>query len=515
MLADVQRVAVLLLGALLTGWTAVAAPLVERRADEAGLVDTVARPGPVAYKVVEGSYLVDDCRCGRPAIMIPVQGSFHLAPDMADPLFEHFRVSDLRLGGNATGVSVQVTGSGRYRRGGEVAVVEEMTLAVTVGDRTGITLASGLVAPGTAAPWLEIDLVETPVDRVQFYALHLVATPWPEIWLSTARPFTPMASPGVPVTPGDLITNHGRIVRRNADVVGRLGVMPVVPDLGLDAVATAPPSTALDAAQADVWFSIPAPVFSETLGTLGAGDVLSERGGVVRRHEELLKRFWVMPPAPDLGVDALVVAEDGSLQFSTDASFFSECLGRQVSHGDLLAEDGTVVRRGVDLLAKFRLQASISEEVGLDAVHVWPHGEVWFSVTTPFLDEDFGLVGDGDLLSDTGHVVARSFELVSRFAPLEFSAGFGLDALHVPPQAERMSTCGVLVQGVECVLFRADDGSLWVLRTTGGFQPGDRVRVDGEVKADCASFCMQGEGCVDNATIEACPGRVRGRLRQR
>jgi hypothetical protein len=182
----------------------------------------------MTYKVVEGNYLVDDCRCGKPAIMIPVQGTFTLVPSAVDPLFEYFFVRGLRLAGTAAAASIPVVGAGTYRRGGEVAIVEEMTLNVTIGERSGVTVASGLVAPQTAAPWIEIDLVETPSERVQFYALHLVATPWPEVWFSTEGAFTPLASPGEPVSPGDLLSNRGRIVRRNIDLVGHLGVMPSV-----------------------------------------------------------------------------------------------------------------------------------------------------------------------------------------------------------------------------------------------------------------------------------------------
>ena len=57
-----------------------------------------------------------------------------------------------------------------------------------------------------------------------------------------------------------------------AELVGRLGVMPVVPDLGLDAVATVGRPAATDSAVPEVWFSIPEGVFSETLGPLGARD---------------------------------------------------------------------------------------------------------------------------------------------------------------------------------------------------------------------------------------------------
>jgi hypothetical protein len=217
---DALRPAVLIPGVLLATASAVAVPPVERDEPVVAAADASALPGPTTYKVVEGSYLVDDCRCGKPAIMIPVQGSFTLVPGGVDPLFEHFTIRGLLLGGGVAGISYQVTGAGTYRRGGEVAIVEEMTLAVTVGDRAGVTLGSGLVAPQAAAPWIEIDLVEMPSERVQFYALHLVATPWPEVWFSTGQPFTPL---GQPRRPGiESRANHptqhraGREARRHA-----------------------------------------------------------------------------------------------------------------------------------------------------------------------------------------------------------------------------------------------------------------------------------------------------------
>jgi hypothetical protein len=73
-------------------------------------------------------------------------------------------------------------------------------------------------------------------------------------------------------------------------------------------------------------------------------------------------------------------------------------------------------------------------------------------------------------------------------------------------------SCGTLVQGVECVLFRADPpagragaGGLYVLDNLGGFQVGDHVRVRGILKPDCATICMQGDGCIEHTVISACP----------
>jgi len=64
--------------------------------------------------------------------------------------------------------------------------------------------------------------------------------------------------------------------------------------------------------------------------------------------------------------------------------------------------------------------------------------------------------------------------------------------------------CGVLVQGVECVLFQADTGGLYVLDNTGNFNVGDHVRVRGLMNPYCVTICMQGNGCIQQNTISAC-----------
>jgi len=64
--------------------------------------------------------------------------------------------------------------------------------------------------------------------------------------------------------------------------------------------------------------------------------------------------------------------------------------------------------------------------------------------------------------------------------------------------------CGVLVQGVECVLFQADAGRLYVLDNLGNFQVGDRVWVRGVLNQDCITICMEGDGCIKDNFIFAC-----------
>jgi len=64
--------------------------------------------------------------------------------------------------------------------------------------------------------------------------------------------------------------------------------------------------------------------------------------------------------------------------------------------------------------------------------------------------------------------------------------------------------CGVLVQAVECVLFQADTGGLYVLDNIGNFQVGDRVWVLGAMDQDCITICMEGDGCIKDNFIFAC-----------
>ncbi len=64
--------------------------------------------------------------------------------------------------------------------------------------------------------------------------------------------------------------------------------------------------------------------------------------------------------------------------------------------------------------------------------------------------------------------------------------------------------CGVLVQGVECVLFQDDlFGLLWLLDDFGPFNVGDPVRVVGDLDPGCVNLCLQG-GCIHDNCIGPC-----------
>jgi hypothetical protein len=77
----------------------------------------------------------------------------------------------------------------------------------------------------------------------------------------------------------------------------------------------------------------------------------------------------------------------------------------------------------------------VDQDYGLDALYVWPNGEIWFSLEQGFDDLQLGQILAGDLLSDQGYIVFHNLELTSAFAPVEDPADFGLDALYIVTDA--------------------------------------------------------------------------------
>ncbi len=68
-----------------------------------------------------------------------------------------------------------------------------------------------------------------------------------------------------------------------------------------------------------------------------------------------------------------------------------------------------------------------------------------------------------------------------------------------------ISACGVLAQGVECVVFEDAKGFLFTLDRTEGFAAGDAVRVTGNFTTNCATVCQQTTGCITVRSIVAGP----------
>ncbi|MCP5524261.1 MAG: hypothetical protein H7A46_22220 [Verrucomicrobiales bacterium] len=415
--------------------------------------ESPGRPPIVRYTLLPDSSLIDDCGpCGRPTLLLPLRGTLDLQLIDENPVFAHYAIRNIDLLAGWGGEQrYRVTGEGELTVGGEVALTQawRLTLSIDNGNEVRATEFTNQ-EPTVERPWpmLKARLDETD-PGIFFYRIELAAAPFRELWFSTTAGMTPgLTEPyNVHLTGGDLLASDGRVVKRNAELSRNLGLMPLVPDLGLDAVDLLPGG--------EVAFSLPDGVFSESLGDLRDGDVLSDHGRVVRTQAELIGAFGSEVPPGGEGLDALQFAAGDEVYFSVRNGFYSGTLGRQIGRGDLLSSQGTVLRTNAELLSRFK-PVDAKTDYGLDAVHVWPGGEVWFSVEDGFQGPNFENYGRGDLLSDQGYVVIRNLDLVAPFSPLEDLADFGLDALFIVTD---LPPAGGVLPAPTCVSLAVDPGT--------------------------------------------------------
>jgi hypothetical protein len=380
----------------------------------------------VTYTLVDGSYFIDDCLvCGRPTIEQPLRGTFDLVLLQDTPPYTRYAIQNIHFIAGPRGSSLErsLTGSGVYIRFEEFGLLQDMNLALQVKD--SYTNRPAYFTNETRAtqqpfPLIQATLQQTNGTLLQTFTLQIFAAPVREIWFSTSKSFisTNPASSNKQITAGALLSTTGRVVKRNIDLVGKLGVMPIVADLGLDA---------LDITQrGEILFSLPADVFSETLGPLQHGDLLSNRGVIVKRNQELLAAFRP-PSSTDAGLDAVQRMPDKQILFSIQTNFVVNSTST-LSRGDILSDAGTIFITHQQLLAKFQPTVT-NRDFGLDAFQVLPSGEIWFSVEEAFTDSRIGPVQSGDLLSNLGYRVFRNQSLLEAFSPADPAPDYGLDAL--------------------------------------------------------------------------------------
>jgi len=382
------------------------------------------------YTLLPSSDLVDSCLvCGRPDILMPLQGTFQLRLVETNPLFSIYAWDSLSwTAGPAGNPAYKILGRGTYQIGGEVALAQNLALEVFIdnGFTNKLCYFTNTVPTVTRLwPVLQISLNQTNGSDVQQFQLDINAAPLQELWFSTKKDFHAgiWQSPTNLVSAGDLVSSAGRIVKRNEDLSRYLGIQPVVPDLGLKDVDVLPGG--------EIAFSVESTMWSESLGTwLQQGDLLSDRGRVLRSNQDLISAFGPMPPVPDMGLDAVQVLDSGEIYFSVQTNFFSERLGRTIRRGDLMSSTGRIVKSNEELVAQFH-PAFPNQDFGLAALYLWPSGEIWFSTQEGFDGSHFDHYAPGDLLSDQGYLVYSNTNLLSAFHPVESVADFGLDALFI------------------------------------------------------------------------------------
>src|SRR5437667_2319341 len=406
----------------------------------------------VTYTLLEGSYFIDECLiCGRPTIEEPLRGTFDLVLLQDTAPYSKYAVQNIDfVAGQGSTIERHITGDGTYVRFEEFAILQDMDLAVQIKDsytNRPAFFTNDSRNVDQPFPLIQVDLKQTNGTLLQTFSMHLLAAPVREIWFSTSRGFasTNRFAPTNQISAGDLLSDRGREVKSNLDLVGPLGIMPVTPDLGLDAVFVK--------GRGEIFFSLPVDVFSETLGPIQHGDLVSNRGYVVKRNQELLAAFSPASSA-DAGLDAVQVLPDGQILFSIRSNVVSKA--GTLARGDILSDRGSIYLTHQELLKNFQ-PAVTNHDFGLDAFYLFTSGEIWFSVEEGFTDNRLGAISGGDLLSNFGYRVFNNQELLASFAPADPSTNYGLDALFVvtdtqpaqpPPQIVKLtpSTSSMLLE---------------------------------------------------------------------
>jgi len=177
---------------------------------------------------------------------------------------------------------------------------------------------------------------------------------------------------------------------------------------------------------------------------------------------------------------------NNGIYFSITTNVVSPQIG-MLFRGDVLSDRGRLVRSHQQLLSRFH-PTVVDHDYGLDALYVWPNGELWFSTEEGFNDSQLGPVLAGDLLSDQGFIVFRNLELVAPFAPLEDVSEFGLDALYIvtdaipPAHAPRFLSISRSAQSVHVALQWNGSGRVFRLEKApdvpGLFSPASQIVPD-------------------------------------
>jgi hypothetical protein len=126
-----------------------AAPCAAAPADSTGTLYALTTPPSGLEVGCQGP-----CEC--PIIAIPTYGSFELVQTGADALYTYYAVHRYIASFNNGPGAVAITGSGQYRVGGDVALMQELTLDLDIQGQPTQHFDSGLVPVRSAFPRIEV-----------------------------------------------------------------------------------------------------------------------------------------------------------------------------------------------------------------------------------------------------------------------------------------------------------------------------------------------------------------------
>ncbi len=158
-----------------------------------------------------------------------------------------------------------------------------------------------------------------------------------------------------------------------------------------------------------------------------------------------------------------------------------------VGDGDELSDvQGKIVATNAQLLRNFSPPETFAPvDYGLDALQEMSWGPMasavpvtYFSLNKGFQDAKLGWISDGDLLADTGRIVARNKDLMARFHPMPPLADMGLDAAFIPYFLPQPATSNILPPEIWFSTVRG-----WQDEKLGRISEGDLLSSNGYVVA--------------------------------
>jgi hypothetical protein len=180
---------------------------------------TLPNGGKAVYTLVHGSLLTDDCPiCDRVTAPVPMWGSFELRLTSQGPLFLNYALENVQFSAGRPGGQIyQVSGQGRYRIGGQLAVQQDLALDLMIDN--GLTNApcqfTNLTSMVTRLwPMVQVQAGQSNGTLAQQYTLSIDAAPFREIWFSTLTNFQASVwnAPSNAMSGGDLLASSGRVV---------------------------------------------------------------------------------------------------------------------------------------------------------------------------------------------------------------------------------------------------------------------------------------------------------------
>lgn len=382
-----------------------------------GFAQTLGPGQSWQYQLLDGGGIMDECPiCDRPTFWQPLKGSFDL---IGTTTADRYAITNIQFASDySEKPAYRVTGSGVLSfESGEA----DVTLSVKI-QRAGfadetLRMTNAPVAASRIFPMLSLQGMESPATLTRVYHLQLNAAPIRQLWFSTSSSFT-RGTIGIPeeaaISHGDLLSMDGHVVKRNSQLTAMLSIPPGE-DIGLDAVDIGP--------RGEIYFSPTADTESIVNGPIGDGDIVTSGGRLFAQNAQLLSPFGATDP--EAGLDAVHLLNEFDVYFSISREV-TRAGGKTLKPGDIISSDGRIFRTEADLFLRFNPGGVI----GIDALYIWPNGEVWFSPQAGFSANGF-TIQQGDILSDQGYIVLRNGDLVGRFAPIEDVADFGLDALTI------------------------------------------------------------------------------------